>query len=73
MHIIDNCGKLIEVTDLSAAIVQAELFKGFHHEDAAPLSADKERMAYWTDIHAKLLELQSVYNADNPTIKKQKL
>lgn len=61
MNIKDNNGQVITVTDLTAAITQAALFKGFEHVNATPeqQEADAKRKAYWADIHNKLLQLKN--------------
>ncbi len=60
MKITDLQGLQIEVTDLDKAIEQAEYFKDLHH--VPPVESDKERQAYWRDIHQKLLQLKSKEN-----------
>lgn len=57
MKIRDKKGNLITVTDLQEAIEQAAYFKDAHH--VPPVPSDKERQAYWTDMHTKLLKLQT--------------
>jgi len=59
LTITDNTGRRIEVTDLQAAITQAENFAAFTHDNPDYAAFDKERQAYWRDVHQKLLELQS--------------
>ena len=61
MQIKDIDGKTIEITDLPNAIKQADLFKGFQHQEqtAQQKIADEHLKRYWTDIHSKLLQLQS--------------
>ncbi len=61
MYITDNKYKKITITDLKAAIEQTALFKGFRHVNAAPLqvACDNERTQYWSDMHQKLLKLQT--------------
>lgn len=61
MKITDLNGQEIKVTDLIAAIRQAETFKDYHHEPPRP-EMDKSRQAYWTDIYNKLLNLQTQLN-----------
>jgi len=61
IKITDLYGLDMTITDLGHAIEVAEMFKGFGHADASPeqVVSDNERKAYWTDIHNKLLQLQS--------------
>lgn len=56
IHITDLNGCKIEVTNLDEAIEQTKFFKDCHH--VPPIESDKERQAYWTDMHQKLLELK---------------
>lgn len=59
MKITDNEGREIIVTDLPAAIEQADFFKGLAYEEQTPeaIAASNERQTYWNDIHQKLLKL----------------
>jgi hypothetical protein len=61
MKITDLNGQKIKVTDLIAAIRQAETFKDYHHEPPRP-KMDKRRQAYWTDIYNKLMNLKTQLN-----------
>lgn len=56
MKVIDLYGKEIDVTDLEKAIEQTDWFKDAHHEP--PIESDKERQAYWRDMHEKLIKLK---------------
>lgn len=58
MKITDVNGKKIDVTNIAAAIEQAEYFKDCYHEPP-DLIADEKLQTYWTDLHNKLLKLQS--------------
>lgn len=58
MHIIDNKGLRIEVTDLNAAIRQARRFKGYRHNNNSDRKMDECQSAYWTDIYNKLIQLK---------------
>jgi hypothetical protein len=62
MTIYDKEGKPRTVTNLDAAIEQADLFRGLSHADKTHSASDKERQDYWEDIYQKLLALQK----DNP-------
>lgn len=66
MQITDLEGKKITVTDLQKAIEQAATYKEYSHVTASPeqVISDKERQLYWTDIHEKLLQLQSKSSID---------
>ncbi|MBN8785828.1 3-isopropylmalate dehydratase [Elizabethkingia anophelis] len=57
MKIRDKKGEWIEVTDLKKAIQQAGWYKEYQHDP--PTESDKERQAYWADMHEKLLELKA--------------
>ncbi|MBV9986040.1 MAG: hypothetical protein JO301_00055 [Chitinophagaceae bacterium] len=59
MYITDNTGRQIKVTDLDAALAQAELFAQYFHEDKAFSDFDELQKSYWLDIIAKLKELKS--------------
>lgn len=59
MHIIDNEGKKIEVTDPDKAIEQAKNYSAFMHEDEFFKESDNRLKAYWTNILEKLKKLQS--------------
>lgn len=56
MKVIDLYGKVIEVGDLEKAIEQSEWFKDAHHEP--PMKSDRERQAYWSDMHEKLMNIK---------------
>jgi hypothetical protein len=62
MHITDSYDEHIVVTDLTAAIKQAALFKQYGHKDAESCKRDDELKIYWTDLHAKLLKLRCECN-----------
>ena len=56
MKIRDKNGNWIEVTDLKKAIQQTGWYKEYTHNP--PVKSDKERQAYWTDMHKKLIALR---------------
>jgi len=56
LNIRDLNGNKIEITDLDKAAEIAEYFKDLHH--IPPVEADKERQAYWRDMHEKLTALK---------------
>lgn len=58
MYIIDKNGKQITVTDIKAAIKQAEAFKDYRHETPGFEELDNILREYWTDMYEKLLRLQ---------------
>ncbi len=60
MKIRDKAGEWIEVTDLEKAIEKTGWFKEYQHDP--PAESDKERQAYWRDLHEKLLELKEQQN-----------
>ena len=61
MYITDKNGYRITITDLDAAIAQAENFQGLrhHHANGMQKHADDERQSYWKDIYQKLLQLRA--------------
>lgn len=60
MHITDLNNYVIKVTDLEAAIRQAEEFKNYQHENPDFRSGDHQRQLYWADLHRKLLNLKQL-------------
>lgn len=58
MKVVDTNGKEIVVTDLNKAIEQADLFRGFKHQDTGFEKFDEQQHRYWNDIYQKLLELK---------------
>lgn len=56
MKIRDKNGNWIEVTDLKKGIWQTGWYKEYQHNPT--VESDKERQAYWADIHEKLLALK---------------
>lgn len=58
MKITDINGLEIEVTDLDGAIQQAGQFRELRHTDRRLAAFDREREAYWTDLHEKLIILR---------------
>lgn len=63
MQIEDLNGFTITITDLKAAIEQADFYRGCRHANASPtqIKNDDERNKYWADLHTKLLRLQSEF------------
>ncbi|AGA80296.1 hypothetical protein [Echinicola vietnamensis] len=57
MKIIDKDGKSIEITDLEAAIKQAEMFSQYKISEKASAFL-KGRQAYWKDMLRKLKQLK---------------
>jgi hypothetical protein len=62
MHITDNHEQQLTVTDLTAAIKQAALFKEYRHREAESGKRDEELKIYWTNLHTKFLKLQCKRN-----------
>jgi hypothetical protein len=60
MEITDINGCLITVTDLEAAIKQADEYRHYKHKDKSYSDFEKQRNAYWTDIYHKLLEINNL-------------
>ena len=61
MTVTDLYGTELTVTDLEKAIANTALYKGFKHRNATAAQSvtDNELRAYWTDMHEKLLQLQT--------------
>lgn len=59
MTVTDIDGKTITVTHLKAAIKEAGQYIGYSHINPEFREFDKKRKAYWSDLHKKLLQLQS--------------
>lgn len=57
MKVRNMYGEWIEVTDLKKAIQQAGWYKTYQHDP--PAESDKERQAYWADMHEKLIALKA--------------
>lgn len=58
-QVTDLNGVEIEVTDLTNALMMAKRFIAYRHIDKAYIQLDKKLFAYWTDLHEKLLQLQT--------------
>ncbi len=58
MKILDLNGYLIEITDLTAALKQAEEFTSYRHVNRQFSQLDSKLNAYWKDMLNKLLALQ---------------
>jgi hypothetical protein len=56
MKIVDLNGKEIEVTDLPLAILQADDYRHYRHNNP---EFDQKQRKYWEDFYQKLLQLQS--------------
>ena len=57
-YITNNEGRRIEVTDLDAAIMQADRDRKYRHEDSTYAELDKRLIAYWEDIYDKLTAIK---------------
>lgn len=57
MFITDLNGLQITVTDLPAAIKQADNFRHFKHEDREMQKMDADLNAYWQDVFNKLQKI----------------
>ena len=57
MHITDLNGKKIEITNLHAAIDQANMFIGYFDSDERFRDFEEVQKTYWRDIVLKLQEL----------------
>ena len=59
MQITLENGEILTVTDLDAAIEQAESFKGMRHKNNECKELDDKLNAHWSEVHEKLLELKN--------------
>lgn len=62
MTVTDLNGFVIKVANLDEAILQAEAFKAFCHENERFSDFDKKQQAYWTDLFGKLKTLKQEQN-----------
>ncbi|HRB71479.1 MAG TPA: 3-isopropylmalate dehydratase [Flavobacterium sp.] len=60
MKVTDLNGCDLEVTDLENAIEKTGWYKEYQH--IPPVESDKQRQAYWSDLHDKLLKLKEQQN-----------
>lgn len=58
MKVIDLAGRPIRVTDLEAAIKQADRFRNQYHEDPRFAELDERLRGYWEDFYQKLIDLR---------------
>jgi hypothetical protein len=58
MKVIDLAGRPIRVSDLEAAIKEADRFRNQYHEDPRFAELDKRLRAYWEDFYQKLIVLR---------------
>ena len=59
MEIIDINDHTIVVNNLDEAILMAEEYKDYKHENRRFADFDKRMNVYWTDLYEKLLQLKS--------------
>ena len=59
MKIIDLDGKEITVSDLELAIMQADDYRHYRHNDPSFKQLDEGLQAYWEDFYQKLLRLRN--------------
>lgn len=59
MHIIDNTGKQLMITDLDAAIAQVRMFVNLTHQDPDFKTLDKELKIYWSHVFEQLLLIKA--------------
>jgi hypothetical protein len=59
MNITDINGKVIEISDLDLAIIQADDFRHYSTTQPEQLAFVLRQQAYWQDIYQKLLSLKS--------------
>jgi hypothetical protein len=58
MKIMDQVGKVIEVENLSLALMQADDYRHYRHATIGFEQMDMRLQSYWEDIYQKLLQLQ---------------
>ena len=59
MEVVDLNGKTLKVTDLKAAIEQAEMFSGYSDKNS-PKEVNQLAQAYWIDLRDKLKKLEII-------------
>jgi len=59
MNITDINGKVIEISDLDLAIIQADDVRHYSTTQPEQLAFVLRQQAYWQDIYQKLLSLKS--------------
>ena len=59
MKITDLDGKVIEVDDLTLAIMQADDYRHYRHSCEGFELMDERQRTYWEDIYQKLLALRA--------------
>jgi hypothetical protein len=60
LSIIDLNGEVLVITDLEAAIRQADVFRWYRHKDERFSDFDDRRNAYWDDVYHKLLLVRDI-------------
>jgi len=63
MKIYDIDGRCIEVTDLDAALMQADEFRGYETDEESHKPFVQRISAYWQDLHGKLTALKAKQDA----------
>lgn len=61
-QVIDKEGNTLTITDLDAAIAQADLFRNFRHGNRAFAAFDKKQQAYWQHLYETLNNIKSQDN-----------
>ena len=59
MNITDINGKVIEISDLDLAIIQADDFRHYSTTQPGQVEFVLKQQAYWEDIYQKLILLQA--------------
>lgn len=65
IQVTDREGNILTITDLGAAIEQADLFRDFRHEDRKFTAFDKKQKAYWQHLYEALNRIKSQDNLNN--------
>ena len=60
VQVEDKDGKKITVTNLPAAVQQADSFRNYSHTDKAFEKFDQERQDYWQDLYEELVKINDL-------------
>ena len=59
MEITDLKGKIIQVTNLDLAILQADDYRHYRHADLTYAKQDEALQVYWQDVYEKLIAMRA--------------
>ena len=57
MVVYDLNGEVVQVTDLSLALMQADDYRYYRDFDKRYLALQQKQQAYWQDLYQKLVKL----------------